>query len=187
MKKIIALLISLIMLVMSVSAPVSAQAAQKPAATKVISLTSTTNSFTLKWAKKKVQGYQIFYSTKSDFDNAKSIFIKKAGTTSKTVKKLKSGKKYYVKVRTYKTVNGKKKFSKCTKKKAITIKTKSSSKKKSSAKKSSSGTKTGENVYITPTGKRYHYDPDCGGVNSYKVSLSHAEGLGLSPCQKCAS
>ncbi len=182
MKKIIALLISLIMLVMSVSAPVSAQAAQKPAATKVISLTSTTNSFTLKWAKKKVQGYQIFYSTKSDFDNAKSIFIKKAGTTSKTVKKLKSGKKYYVKVRTYKTVNGKKKFSKCTKKRAITIKSKSAAKKKSS-----SGTKTGENVYITPTGKRYHYDPDCGGVNSYKVSLSYAEGLGLTPCQKCAS
>lgn len=36
--------------------------------------------------------------------------------------------------------------------------------------------------YRTPTGKRYHLDPDCGGKNSYRTTnLS-----GLTPCAKCA-
>ena len=36
--------------------------------------------------------------------------------------------------------------------------------------------------YRTPTGKRYHLDPNCGGKNSYRTTnLS-----GLTPCKKCA-
>ena len=38
-------------------------------------------------------------------------------------------------------------------------------------------------VYITPTGKRYHYDPQCGGKNSYKVGINSIGGR--TPCQKC--
>ena len=38
-------------------------------------------------------------------------------------------------------------------------------------------------VYITPTGKRYHYDPQCGGKNSYKVGINSVGGR--TPCQKC--
>ena len=30
----------------------------------------------------------------------------------------------------------------------------------------------GKTVYITPSGKRYHLDPDCGGKNSYAVDIS---------------
>lgn len=41
-------------------------------------------------------------------------------------------------------------------------------------------------VYRTPTGKRYHYDPDCGGKNSTIVTRAVAIGAGLTPCQKCA-
>ena len=41
-------------------------------------------------------------------------------------------------------------------------------------------------VYRTPSGKRYHYDADCGGENSYEVSLEEAESAGLTPCKKCA-
>lgn len=41
-------------------------------------------------------------------------------------------------------------------------------------------------VYRTPTGKRYHYDPDCGGKNSYSTTLNAAKSSGLTPCQKCA-
>lgn len=41
-------------------------------------------------------------------------------------------------------------------------------------------------VYITPTGKRYHLDPDCGGVNSRSTTLSDALSRGLTPCMKCA-
>lgn len=42
----------------------------------------------------------------------------------------------------------------------------------------------GRTVYITPSGKRYHYDPDCGGKNSYSVSIDNVGGR--TPCQKCA-
>lgn len=42
----------------------------------------------------------------------------------------------------------------------------------------------GRTVYITPKGKRYHYDPDCGGKNSYAVSIDNVGGR--TPCQKCA-
>ena len=38
-------------------------------------------------------------------------------------------------------------------------------------------------VYITPSGKRYHYDPQCGGKNSYKVGINDVKGR--TPCQKC--
>lgn len=38
------------------------------------------------------------------------------------------------------------------------------------------------NYYRTPTGKRYHLDPNCGGKNSYKTTNIS----GLSPCSKCA-
>lgn len=44
--------------------------------------------------------------------------------------------------------------------------------------------KTG--IYRTPSGKRYHLDPECGGKNSYEVTLEAALGAGLTPCQKCA-
>ncbi len=36
--------------------------------------------------------------------------------------------------------------------------------------------------YRTPTGKKYHLDPDCGGKNSYRTTNIS----GLSPCSKCA-
>lgn len=41
-------------------------------------------------------------------------------------------------------------------------------------------------VYITPTGKRYHYLSTCGGKNSRATTLSEAISRGLTPCQKCA-
>lgn len=40
-------------------------------------------------------------------------------------------------------------------------------------------------VYITPKGERWHIDPDCGGKNSFAVSLSEAQRRGRTPCQKC--
>ena len=45
----------------------------------------------------------------------------------------------------------------------------------------------GSAVYRTPSGKRYHYDPDCGGKNSYRTTLQGAKSSGLTPCKKCAS
>jgi len=43
-----------------------------------------------------------------------------------------------------------------------------------------------QTVYKTPTGKRYHLDPDCGGKNSTATTLDKAKSIGLTPCKKCA-
>lgn len=45
---------------------------------------------------------------------------------------------------------------------------------------------TDSKVYRTPTGKRYHLDKDCGGINSYETTLEQAASAGLTPCKKCA-
>lgn len=44
----------------------------------------------------------------------------------------------------------------------------------------------GNTVYITPTGKRYHYSKSCAGKNARAVSKSDATGGGKTPCKKCA-
>lgn len=40
-------------------------------------------------------------------------------------------------------------------------------------------------VYVTPTGKRYHYDGSCNGGTYIPSTLAEALRRGLSPCQKC--
>lgn len=44
-----------------------------------------------------------------------------------------------------------------------------------------------EKVYRTPTGKKYHFQIECGGKNSYETTLSEAISSGLSPCAKCGA
>lgn len=84
-----------------------------PAGTTLKSVTGGTKAVTVKWAKqsKKTTGYQIQYSTSSKFSSAKTVTIAKNSTTSKKISKLTSNKTYYVRVRTYKTVNGTKYYS----------------------------------------------------------------------------
>ena len=85
----------------------------KPARTAISKITGKSKGMTLKWKKntKQVSGYQIQYSTTSKFKKGTtaSIYVKKASTTTRTIKKLTGKKKYYVRIRTYKTakVNGK--------------------------------------------------------------------------------
>ena len=57
---------------------------------------------------KTAAGYELVYSQKRSFKNAKRVIVKSNKTVSTTIKKLKKGKTYYVKVRAYKKVNGKK-------------------------------------------------------------------------------
>lgn len=60
---------------------------------------------TVTWKKDKaVSGYQIKVATKKNFKGAKTYTVKSYKTYKKVIKKLKSKKKYYVKVRAYKTV-----------------------------------------------------------------------------------
>lgn len=83
----------------------------KPKPTSISKLTAGRKKVTIKWKKEKTQttGYQIQYSTSSKFKSAKTVTVSKNKTTSKTISKLKAKKKYYVRIRTYKTVkvNGK--------------------------------------------------------------------------------
>ena len=65
-----------------------------------------------KQSKEPVSGYVIQYSNRKDMKNAKKIVIKNKNTKNKKVKKLKKNKKYYFRVANYKTVKGKKYFSK---------------------------------------------------------------------------
>ena len=84
----------------------------KPKATRISSLKAGSKKFTVKWKKQATQttGYQVQVATNKKFKkNKKTVTIKKQKTTKTTVKKLKAKKKYYVRVRAYKTVkiNGK--------------------------------------------------------------------------------
>lgn len=40
-------------------------------------------------------------------------------------------------------------------------------------------------IYITRTGKHYHYDPQCNGGTYWAVPYETAIGFGLTPCDKC--
>lgn len=78
-----------------------------PKKTSVSKVTSAKKGFKVTWKKQTTQvtGYQIQYSTDKNFKkNNKTASITKNKTTSKSVAKLTGKKKYYVRVRTYKTV-----------------------------------------------------------------------------------
>ncbi len=74
-------------------------------------LTARSKGFTVYWNPQKTQvtGYQIRYSTASNFKNAKTITMPKAVYSAKKVTGRMANKRYYVQIRTYKTVkfNGK--------------------------------------------------------------------------------
>ncbi len=83
----------------------------KPKATSISSLKAGSKKFTVKWKKQATQttGYQVQYSASSKFSKVKTVTVGKNTTVSKKISKLSGKKKYYVRVRTYKTVkiNGK--------------------------------------------------------------------------------
>lgn len=99
---------------------------KKPTLTKLV---RGKKIFTAKWKKNdSVSGYQIQYLTSKKFTKktTKKVYSKGNKKMSKAVKKLKSGKKYYVRVRTYQNVeiNGKTKkiYSGWSKVKNVTVK-----------------------------------------------------------------
>lgn len=75
--------------------------------------TSGKKAVRVKWKKNsKASGYEIQYAKDSGFTSGKkTVKIKGADTTGKKIKDLKSKKKYYFRVRSYKTVSGTKYYS----------------------------------------------------------------------------
>ncbi|MDY4608965.1 MAG: fibronectin type III domain-containing protein, partial [Eubacterium sp.] len=83
-----------------------------PKGTSIKKISASKKSFKVYWKaqKKNTTGYEIQYSTAKSFKNAKTVKVSKNSATSQSVAKLSGKKKYFVRVRTYKTVkfNGKK-------------------------------------------------------------------------------
>ena len=81
---------------------------KNPSTTKIRKVKSKKRTLKVTWEKvKEATGYKIQYSLKKNFKKSKIKTVKKASTTSLTIKKLKSKKKYYIRIRTYKIVGGK--------------------------------------------------------------------------------
>ncbi len=81
--------------------------------------------FLVKWNRQTdITGYQIQYSTNKKFrkKGTKIKTVTKPSATKLTVKKLKPQKKYYIRIRTYKTVNGTSYYSGWSKKKSVKTK-----------------------------------------------------------------
>ncbi len=78
---------------------------------------------TVTWAKVVgATGYRIYYSVDRDFETVKKVTVKDGEAVSKTIKKLKKGKKYYFRVRAYKKVDGKNLWGKYSNTKSVKIK-----------------------------------------------------------------
>lgn len=96
-----------------------------PKGTSLGNVTSSKKEIKVNWSKqnKETTGYELQYSTNSGFkSNNKTVNVKKNSTTVATVKNLKAKNKYYLRIRTYKKINGKTYYSNWSKSKNVTTK-----------------------------------------------------------------
>ena len=159
------------------SSQFSLQAASKPAKAKITSITVAKKSITVKW--KSVKGataYEVKCTPKSG-GNAITKKVSKKYTKA-TVSGLKSGKKYSVQVRAYKTVNGSKQYGNWSNKSTATTKSATSSNK--------SSTNSSSTVYITNTGAKFHAS-GCRSLSKSKIPISRSRAIsqGYGPCGIC--
>lgn len=82
-----------------------------PKPTALNSLAAAKAGFTVKWRKQAAgtSGYQLQYSTSKSFAGSKTVTIGKTAAVKRDIKKLKSKKNYYVRIRTFTQV-GKSRF-----------------------------------------------------------------------------
>ena len=100
-----------------------AKAAVSLTTSSVKSIKAQSKSLKITWKRKSgITGYEIQYSTNKKFKKAKIIKIKKSKTKSKIIKRLKRKKRYYIRIRTYKIINGKTYRSRWSKKKSVKTK-----------------------------------------------------------------
>ena len=101
---------------------IKTSAALKPAAPAITKLNGSRKAFTAKWSKKSYTGYEMRYSRYSSMKSAKTLRFTSSKTVSKKVTRLNAKKRYYVQVRSYKTVNGKRVYSSWSSKKSVKTK-----------------------------------------------------------------
>lgn len=85
-----------------------------PKSTTLTNLSSSKKKVKVKWKKQVSQtnGYQLQYSLNSNFKSAKLLNVTNNEVISKSISNLKSKKKYYIRIRTYKNVKVKGKSTK---------------------------------------------------------------------------
>lgn len=95
-----------------------------PKKTSITKISRGKKKITVKWKKiKKVTGYQIQYARNKSFSKGKKTkTISGYKKTSITLKGLKSKKTYFVRIRTYKMIKGRKYYSSWSKTKKVTVK-----------------------------------------------------------------
>lgn len=96
-----------------------------PRPTSLAKLTPKAKGMAVSWKKqpKQISGYEVAYSTSNKFAKkaTKSVTVNK-GKTAKTIARLKGKKRYYVRIRTYMSVKGKKYYSSWSKAKSVMTK-----------------------------------------------------------------
>lgn len=100
--------------------PIETAIAPKKAVLKKVKATGKKKvKIIVKKTSEKINGYEVILSTKNNFKKAKKVTTKKNAVT---VKKLKAGKKYFVKVRAFKKVGNKKIYGKYSTVKKVIVK-----------------------------------------------------------------
>ena len=133
--------------------------ATKPA-TPTVKATAGSGKATLSWSKVTGATGYVVYMMDEFGDYVKVGSTKK---TSYTVTDLDYGKTYNFRVKAYKTAGDKNVYSGHKTVKVTTLY---------------------PAVYVTPSGKRYHYDKECAGKNATKTTLANAKKT-KTPCKTC--
>ena len=84
-----------------------------PKGAVISSAVGSSKAITVKWkpqtermSESRITGYQIRYSTSKNFSKVKRMTVTRSRTSSAKIRWLKSGKRYYLQLRTYKKKNG---------------------------------------------------------------------------------
>ena len=95
-----------------------------PKGVKLSKLKGEKKSLTVKWKKgtSNIDGYEIQYSLKEDFSSKKTVKVTGRNETEEEIKKLKKKKTYYIRIRTWTKVSGKKYYSEWSKVKSVKTK-----------------------------------------------------------------
>lgn len=93
-----------------------------PKATALSGVSALSKGFKVNWKAQTAQttGYQVQYSVNKNFKSPVTKTVASCKTRTLTVKKLSAGKRYYVRIRTYRTAGGKKYYSAWSKAKTVT-------------------------------------------------------------------
>ncbi|MGN0483578.1 MAG: transglutaminase domain-containing protein [Lachnospiraceae bacterium] len=98
-------------------------ASSKPAQQKITKLQAGKKQVKICYKQNKnATGYQIMLSKKADFKTSQKVLVKSNKVTEKTIKNLKTKSTYYIRVRSYKTVDKKRVWGKWSVTKKFTVK-----------------------------------------------------------------